>query len=271
VNGKRRITVAVDTLYFKQLLIRTPLEGVAKEIRNAFQGLKVLRHPGLREVYLEEGRIDRALRRIIKPTSNCIDVGAHIGSSLSYIVRLAPEGKHIAFEPLPTKAAWLRRKFPEVDVKQMAVSDISGKVTFSENLSRPGFSGLRTTVGSGDRTHDLIVDCDRLDRVVPQDSRTDFLKVDTEGAELLVLRGAGELLKRDRPVILFESGPGGAERFGLTRKALFSFLVDEQGYSVYLVKDFLSGGKPIDFAAFDQAHVYPFQAFNYLAVAQTHR
>ena len=74
------------------------------------------------------------------------------------------------------------------------------------------------------------------------------------------------MLRRDRPVIVFESGPGRAEEFGLTKAALYSFLVDDHGYSVFLFKDHLAGRGPLDLAAFEAAHVYPFQAFNFLAL-----
>ena len=69
--------------------------------------------------------------------------------------------------------------------------------------------------------------------------------------------------------VLFESGPGGVEKFGLTRRDLFGLLTEEHGYSVYLLKSFLNGDPPLAFADFDRAHEYPFQAFNYLAVKQS--
>ncbi|HVK10329.1 MAG TPA: FkbM family methyltransferase, partial [Gemmataceae bacterium] len=117
-------------LYWKHLLVRTRLEGLAKSVQHTLAGLKVLRHPGLGEVYREDGRIDRVLRALVRPDSNCIDVGAHLGSTLSTFTRLAPRGRHWAFEPLPQKADWLRRKFPEVEVRQLALSDARGQVTF---------------------------------------------------------------------------------------------------------------------------------------------
>jgi FkbM family methyltransferase len=256
----------MDRLYWKHLLIRTPIERPARKLQHIAAYWRVLRHPGIREVYLEGDRIDRALGQIIKRDSNCVDIGAHLGSTLSLLLELAPGGRHMAFEPIARKAGWLQKKFPEVDVRAAALGNVTGKVTFSENLSRPGFSGLRAPTDVKDRVREVEVQGDRLDAVLSPGYRVDFLKVDVEGAELKVLQGAAETLKRDRPTILFESGPGGAEKFGLSRRDLFSYLNDEQGYSIYFIKDFLAGAGPIDLDTFDAGHNYPFRAFNYLAI-----
>jgi hypothetical protein len=111
------------------------------------------------------------------------------------------------------------------------------------------------------------VRCDRLDNFADSARSFDFLKVDVEGAELLVLRGGEGLLRRDRPAILFESGPGSAERYGLSREELFGFLSSDLGYSIYLIGDFMRGERPIDLRTFDECHKFPFRAFNYLAVS----
>ena len=109
--------------------------------------------------------------------------------------------------------------------------------------------------------------CERLDNIVDPVRRVGFLKIDVEGAELLALRGGADLLRRDRPTILFESGPGSAEKLGLSREELFAFLTKEMGYSVYLVGDYLRGNAPLDIHAFEQCHTYPFRAFNYVAAS----
>src|SRR5882672_2577872 len=132
-------------LYFKHLLVRTPLERPAKHLQHLLGLPKRLRHPELRELHLEDDRMHEAMRRLIRPESNCIDIGCHIGATLSLILKLAPRGKHFAFEPVPQKAAWLAGKFPEVIVKPMALSDQTGPLTFTENITRPGFSGLIST------------------------------------------------------------------------------------------------------------------------------
>jgi hypothetical protein len=124
-------------------LVRTPAEAAAKRMRRLLWLPKLLLHPGLREVCLEDRRMERVVRRLVRPDSNCIDVGAHIGSTLRLLLRLAPRGRHLAFEPLPQKAAWLRKKFPEVEIRTAALGAKSGAVSFVENLTRPGFRGLR--------------------------------------------------------------------------------------------------------------------------------
>ena len=257
-------------LYRKHQLIRTPWEGVAKSAQHAVNLVPVIRHPGLWEIYREDGRTDRCLRRLLTPSSNCIDVGAHIGSTLSLLTKLAPKGSHLAVEPVATKAAWLRAKFPDVEVHEMAASNTTGTVAFVENLTRPGFSGLRASSDPSaalDEVREIEVACNRLDDIVETDRPVHLLKIDVEGAEQLVLEGAAELLERDRPAIVFESGPGRAEEFGLSNSGLYSLLVDGHGYEVFLFKDHLAGRPPLGLAEFRAAHVYPFLAFNFLALA----
>jgi FkbM family methyltransferase len=227
-----------------------------------------IRHPELREIYLEQERTEQALRQVIKPDSNCIDIGSHIGSSLSLLLRYAPQGKHIAFEPVPEKALWLRRKFPEVDVKNMALGDKRERLTFYQNVSRPGYSGLASDLASADKIVRLTVECETLDNIVAAEGRYDYIKIDVEGAELLVLKGARQTITRNRPVILFESGHDGAAKLGLKREDLFAFFVDELRYDVFLVKGFLENMPPLTLAGFKEAAVYPFQAFNFLAIAR---
>jgi FkbM family methyltransferase len=256
----------MSLLYWKHLLVRTPLEGPAKKLQRLLGLPKRLKHPELRELHLEDERMHQTMRRLIKIDSNCIDIGCHIGATLSLVVKLAPRGKHFAFEPVPQKAAWLREKFPEVNVQQMALADKSGPLTFTENITRPGFSGLSSTVAATDQTRQFAVDCNRLDNVIPADHRVDFMKIDVEGAELFVLRGATQTIGRCHPAIIFESGPSGAAKFGLTRAQLFSFLTTELGYCIYFFKDFLSNSGPLEPATFENASRYPSKAFNYVAI-----
>src|ERR1700735_3596807 len=51
------------------------------------------------------------MTEVLTSTSNCVDAGAHTGKLLEHMVRLAPDGYHHAFEPLPECAAVLRERF----------------------------------------------------------------------------------------------------------------------------------------------------------------
>lgn len=257
-------------LYTKHLLLRTPLEKPAYQLRAMLGTFGRIRHPDLREIYLEEGRIEQMMRQVIKKDSNCIDIGCHIGSFLSLLVRLAPEGRHIAFEPVPDKAIWLKKKFPEVEVNALALGDKHDQLTFYQNLSRPGFSGFTKDSSRQDNVVELAVQCERLDNIVRRDCRYDFVKIDVEGAELLVLKGAHEMIARDAPLILFESSHDGAARLGLKREDLFVMFL-ELGFDVFLIKDFLEKQPPLTLRDFHLAAVYPFRAFNFLAVSRFRR
>ena len=80
----------------------------------------------------------------LHPDSNCLDVGANTGMFLREIERVAPHGHHIAYEPVPSLCAELRRQFPEIDVRQRALSNEDGQSTFVHvlDLNMEGLSGL---------------------------------------------------------------------------------------------------------------------------------
>jgi hypothetical protein len=59
-----------------------------------------------------------------------------------------------------------------------------------------------------------------------------FVKVDVEGAEEEVLRGAVETLARHRPLLAFEHGLGSADHYGTTPESIHDLLVARLGYEV---------------------------------------
>jgi FkbM family methyltransferase len=74
--------------------------------------------------------------------SCCIDVGAHEGIWLEQFRRLAPRGRHIAYEPLPQMYEALAEKYPEMDVRNAALSNAAGEASFVHVTDHPGYSGL---------------------------------------------------------------------------------------------------------------------------------
>lgn len=255
--------------YIAHQLIGTPFESPARRWRELIAILNKLKHPELREIYLESSRIDLAIERIIKDSMNCIDIGCHLGSVVQQMKRLSPRGRHIAIEPIPYKANWLKRKFPDIEVMQLALRDKSGEAEFFLQPDRSGFSGLRFHDSGTKKVERIVVRCERLDDLVPPERPIGFIKVDVEGGELPVLQGGEELLKRSRPAILFECTNTGLQAFEITPKEIYYFLVDRHGYAVFLLKDWLLGGESLSYEKFVQAMQYPFQAFNFLAMPKT--
>ena len=93
-------------------------------------------------------------------------------------------------------------------------------------LTAPGFSGLkRREMAAGEEVREITVETARLDDVLPDGFAPSLLKIDVEGAELLVLRGAAEAVARHRPMVIFEHGVGGFERYGDTPGDLHDLLV----------------------------------------------
>lgn len=244
-------------------LIGTPVQGMAEGLRGLAELPKRLKHPEMKEVYLEGGRAKEVIERLVTPGVNCIDIGCHLGSVLERFVRKSPAGRHIAVEPLPYKAGWLRKKFPGVEVHECALGEEETTVEFFHDPKHSGFSGLKSH-GDGEKRA-LQVRCRRLDDVEPADRKIAFIKLDVEGAEYYVFRGARRVLAESRPVVLFECTGSGLEAFDLEARRVFDLLNDELGYRIYLIKDWLAGAGPLDLAAFEAAMKYPFQGFNFIA------
>ena len=187
------------------------------------------------------------MERVLEPDSDCLDVGAHAGSVLAQMVRLAPRGRHVGWEPLPDFAEDLRRRFPDVEVRQAALSDAPGEREFAHVLADPGWSGFVARPAPGDEEVErLTVRVERLDDALPEGVRPAFVKIDVEGAEEQMLRGAVETLGRHRPVIAFEHGLGSADHYGTTPESVHRRLTGELGYEI----KGLDGDGPYDEARF---------------------
>jgi FkbM family methyltransferase len=158
-----------------------------------------------------EAEVFEELRRYLRPGSVFVDIGANFGMHTLVAASLVgPAGKVLSFEPLPRNAALLRRhirlnRFREiVQVFEEAVSDSPEPFTFfSTDDADP--LGLTASIAPGEAAGKLRVANVRLDDVLPRlASQVDVIKIDVEGAEHAVLRGAVEILRRQRPVLIIE-------------------------------------------------------------------
>ena len=187
-----------------------------------------------------------------------IDVGAHIGSVLGEVVRTSP-GKVIAFEAIPAKATHLARKFPAVSVHNCALLDYEGEQRFFIDNTHSGYSSLSRR--EGDVT-EIVVPVSRMDALITEND-VDVIKIDVEGAELGVLRGAEQVIARCRPVVMFESGPG--DVMGYTKEELWRWF-DERGYQIYFPDRVSRAARAATLEVFIDSHEYPRRSMNYFAI-----
>lgn len=199
----------------------------------------------------------------LRPNAQAIDVGAHRGAVLREIVRVAPIGNHLAYEPLPDCYAYLRREFPQVEVRNVALSDQTGETSFIEVEAAPEYSGMRERAYPGfedSPRNVLTVTTERLDDTLPEGFHPSLIKIDVEGAELLVLRGAVETLRAHRPTVIFEHGIGAADRYGYGSEDIHDLLCGELGMRIF---DF-DGEGPYSRERFIE--VFPEPIWNFVAV-----
>jgi len=142
--------------------------------------------------------------RAIRATDCVLDVGGNIGYTALLFATLAARGHVHVFEPAPRALRLLRATvegLANVTVHSCAVSDVDGTVQFSQ---QPMLD--LSYVANGSEKRGLTVPAVSLDSIVANRGlQPDFLKVDVEGHEQQVFRGAPATLRRYRPLILFEA------------------------------------------------------------------
>jgi len=134
-----------------------------------------------------------------------VDCGANVGSWTAALTTRHPDAHVHCFEIHPGMASELRKRFADserVTVHGIGLSDTAGDVEITFD---PNQMPVTSLVETPDRRHwaRLVARVDRLDHVL--DQRVDLLKIDAEGHDLEVLRGASGLLDTNRiDVVQFE-------------------------------------------------------------------
>jgi FkbM family methyltransferase len=177
--------------------------------------------------------------------SLCVDGGAHHGSILGHMFRIAPGGRHFAFEPLPHLARKLEKRFPDARVRQAALGSRAATSVFHFVENDPGYSGLQQR--EYDRPDPVITELDvevvRLDDVIDESERPRFIKLDLEGGEYDALRGASRVIEASRPIVVFEAGERSSGRYGVSPDMIFDLFDDRFAYRLSTMERWL-GDEP---------------------------
>jgi FkbM family methyltransferase len=167
-------------------------------------------------VILETGdwqpAIGASIRQHVHPGGTFIDVGSHIGFfALSAAHIAGPAGHVLAIEPNPETLIRLRANVREshanVSVVPVACSDRAGNLKFYTSPGNSGASSLSEVLaGRWGKGHQYLVPARSLDDIVREAGldRIDLIKIDVEGAEYLVLKGAEQTLRRFHPPVVAE-------------------------------------------------------------------
>jgi FkbM family methyltransferase len=182
------------------------------------------------------------LSRMLRPGMVFIDVGANDGLYTLFAARrVGPTGRVVALEPS-------RREFDRLQ-QNLALNGLTNVVTLPVAAGdRDGKAQLRIA-GFGHEGQNTLggfayaiegagfetVDVARLDRVVSDQGlgRIDVLKIDAEGAEVSVLRGAVATLGQHRPLIMFELVEAALRQQGVGRHDILK-LLSESGYRFWV-------------------------------------
>jgi FkbM family methyltransferase len=177
-----------------------------------------------------EQLLENFYRSFLKSGDVVIDAGAHTGRhTLQMIPAVSPLGEVHAFEPLPFARAELERATSVVGAKVVtlypyALSDKEGIEDFVVALDLPAYSGLRTRIYDlPSRLERIRVEVRSLDSLFADARRLDYIKIDAEGGELGILRGAMTVISKLAPVVSFEFGANSIGSYGITVEDMAEF------------------------------------------------
>lgn len=184
-----------------------------------------------------EPHLVACFRRICRQGSTAFDIGANVGYHTLVLAQLVgPEGACYAFEPNSENCRLIllgaeKNGFANVKLMPIALSDQPGWAYFSPHIGSNGGFATRNaelTDGCG-----VVVPMFMLDdlRLPPPD----IIKVDVEGAEYRVLRGAEKSIARSRPAIVSEFSLEMTSRVSRVTGAQYLEWIAALGYDIFLL------------------------------------
>lgn len=204
--------------------------------------------PGMfqRVLSLYEKEKMNAISKLLKPGATFVDVGGNVGDYSLLAARIVGDaGRVICFEPAPANYRWIEKSidlngYRNIRLSTVALSDAEGEASLYLG-AQCGFHTLLKD--QAERQAGVIqVKTQTLDSVLDEMgcATVDMMKVDVEGAELRVLKGARDTLQRNPNVILFlELHPG----MGLDSREVCDFL-RAQGFTLF--EEGFPVDKPLD-------------------------
>lgn len=216
-------------MYDRAVAVASP-RGISRRFNNSDTVRLLSRYRPMGEQY--EPEVWRAVMEAIRPGDTVADVGAFIGLyTIAIGNRVGPHGHVVAFEPAPDSMAILRahialnRLGDRVEAQQLALGVEDATVAFAIAEQSAAIAPRATP-------DTVSVRCVRLDSFWGE-RPLDVLKLDVEGYEEQVLRGAAGLLARSKPprAIFVEVHPYAWGAVGTSSASLLGLLAGH-GYRI---------------------------------------
>lgn len=191
-----------------------------------------------------------SIRQHLQPGDIACDIGANKGSFIYWLSRWCRDGRVIAFEPQPELAHHLAEvcrviRLDNVTVEEKAVYSHSGRKDLFMPHRHQASASLHTTALGAESFATLSVQLTSLDDYFGEHDRVALLKIDAEGAEFEILRGAERILRQHAPLLVFECENRHIAAPGDVRD-IFSYL-EGMGY----VGSFVCDSRILPIAQFD--------------------
>lgn len=191
----------------------------------------------------------KVIKNLVKDKMTVVNIGANIGYfSLLMAKLVGPRGKVISFEPLPKNVELLRKNveangFTNVKIVQKAVSNKTGKGNFW--LPNTALQSFLSEKGAW-RTEKFEVETTTLDDFIENtDEKVDFVMMDAEGSEKIVLEGMANTIKQNADLdIITEYNPHPLKLAGSDAKSLLD-TIQKYGFFMFKIDDATQKVEPI--------------------------
>lgn len=204
-----------------------------------------------------EPHIIKFMRKFIKPTYNCYDLGACFGWHTLEMARNTKFGKVIAFEPHKPAMNLLKINIIQNNIQNIIVIDraIGDKICSSFLVNAYNKNNINIGDSFVNHTYDIhdtvYKNNEKLDvngvpiNIITLDSfyditgiEPDFMKIDIQGFELFALQGGKKMIEKCKPCIAIEVEDQCSYQNGYTPKILFDYIWSINYEIFYLESDY---------------------------------
>lgn len=173
----------------------------------------------------------RQVLKLLQPNMTFVDVGANIGTYTLTLSKFLPYGKVISFEPNPKAIKYLKQNIAlnnctNITVEELGLSDQEGEaILYTTSMTEASiYKQKNAAIHETIKLSSLDTYCknNNIDHI-------DVLKIDIEGHEVKCLKGAEEIIRKSKKMILILEIDDNCKLLGIEKNELFNSII-KQGF-----------------------------------------